>query len=146
MVRTGVMQEIKDRLLAGETAKDLIDAGFSAGSTYKCQWQLRQDGLLPVRPKRVAAHEKPGPHQGHDISPDLQGDLSIFRIEGLDFPFVYWHPIPPVPCPACGVPVGHWQWCPLCKGYFAGYCDCPEDSPEAAECYGFEELLGAVSK
>jgi hypothetical protein len=136
------MQQIRERLLAGETAKDIIAAGFAPGSTYKTQWRLRRDGFLPTKPTRspIVENAHAPRDQAVDITPELQGNLSVYRVEGLDFPFVYWHPVPPAPCPGCGVQVGHWQMCPASDGFFANECDCGDD----ADCYSLGLLVNTT--
>lgn len=46
MESTGVMQEIRELLLAGHTSREVMEMGYAPGSVYKVQWQLRKQGKL----------------------------------------------------------------------------------------------------
>jgi hypothetical protein len=66
--------------------------------------------------------------------------LQLAAFQEMDFEV--YHPDPPIPCPGCGQPVGHWTICGICKRLLPSGCKCSKNSKSLIHGYSRDELLG----
>jgi hypothetical protein len=134
---SNIMQGIRNLLSQGKSSREVIQLGYAPGTVYKVQRQMK-DGMgstgdrLPSQERRRESHP--------ERRALAEGLLTVLLDTGEGLMFAVWHPEPPVPCPACGEGVRHWDICLHCNRAVTDDCHCQPDSTACSGGFTFREL------